>query len=151
MNYPLQKFHEEESARTEAANKAALQRHVEREERLRPAFETARFAGFSSNMPTNSPLIFETVLADFEGKDDQKFSLFIPQKDVDVLTKDKDYIVGFTPMRMEEHKSPSAMQFFISSMMRESPVMGEFVNAAPIPSGLVKVQPSGGTSPSPRG
>lgn len=140
MHYALDNYNREEAARIEAANKATIERQLERAKRLNPVFEAARFTGFSGNMPTNEPMTFDTRIANFEGK--TSFSLFIPEKDSDQLAIDREYLVGFSPMMLDEHKSPTAMQFFLNAMTRPSPIMGEFVAAQPVPKGMTVKPPT---------
>lgn len=148
----LKTWKAEEQARSVAAAQAHREYQVARKESLRPVFETAQFVGFSSNMPTNLPLIVDAGLADFIDKDGKSFSLFIDLKDMGKLAEDHDYLVGFAPSHLHEHAhSPVAMQFFINSMMRSSPILGNFADAQPLPDGIVKKTPNAATIPSPRG
>ena len=152
MNYALIKWKAEEDARIEAATQALLERKADREKRLSPAFETARFLGLSDDVPTS--VKWEASIANFMGKDGKPFSLFVDKRNEEKLTKDDDYLVGFTPMLLDEHKSVTAMQFFLNAMMRPSPIMGEFVFARS-PDSKRREQPrngsNAGTTPSPHG
>lgn len=129
MNVALQDWKKQEAERMAAASKIHIEYQADRAKRLTPAFETARFVGFSGDMPTNAPLSLEASIANFEDKDGKTFSLFLDRKNEEKLTKDNDYLVGFTPMLLDEHKSVTAMQFFLNATMRPSPIMGEFVFA----------------------
>lgn len=129
MNVALEHWNRQEAERVAAVNQARLEYNTDRAKRLSPAFETARFVGLTSDMPTNTPLSLETSVANFVSKDGNPFSLFVDKRNEDKLTKDNDYLVGFTPMLLDEHKSITSMQFFLNAMMRPSPIMGEFVFA----------------------
>lgn len=146
MNVPLEDFNRQEAERLATDARQTIERRAAREKSLTPAFEAARFVGLSSNMPTNAPFIFDVAIANFEGR--EKFSLFVPTKEASALEDNSTYLVGFTPMNKEEHKSATAMQFYINSMDRPSPIMGEMTAATSVPAGVVKALSAGGMTPS---